>query len=191
MRYVHPELMPLAVLTIQISAGELGHDPKTLEDELNRISQRAHHWRALVLLDEADVFVQTRSLDSHHNARVSVFLRKLEYHRGIMFLTTNRVRDFDDAIQSRITLALKYGSLNLTTRRQLWISFLAKARTANGAAKYGSKDLERLAERDLNGRQVRFSQPDHVKLVMLTNHHRSRTRLLELMRWLCIRRPRF
>lgn len=35
--------MPLAVLTIQVSAGELGHDRKTLEDELNRISQRAYH----------------------------------------------------------------------------------------------------------------------------------------------------
>ena len=74
-----------------------------------------------------------------------------------MFLTTNRVRDFDDAIQSRITLALKYGSLSLTIRKQLWISFSAKARTASGAANYDSKDLERLAERDLNGRQVRLS----------------------------------
>ena len=28
-----------------------------------------------------------------------------------MFLTTNRVRDFDDAIQSKITLAEKYETL--------------------------------------------------------------------------------
>ena len=181
--------MLLGKLTTQVSAGELGHDPKTLEDELNRISQRAHHWKALILLDEADVFVQARSMDSHHNARVSVFLRKLEYHRGIMFLTTNRVRDFDGAIQSRITLALKYGSLNMTTRKQLWIGFLEKAVTAHGAAKCGFKDLERLAEKDLNGRQVRFLQSDHIKLLMLTICHRSKTRLLELMRWLCIRRP--
>lgn len=39
--------------------------------------------------------MQARSIDSHQNARVSVFLRKLEYNQGIMFLTTNRVRDFN------------------------------------------------------------------------------------------------
>lgn len=49
-------------------------------------------------MNEANVFVQTRSIDSHQNARVSIFLRKLEYNQEIMFLTINRVRDFDDAI---------------------------------------------------------------------------------------------
>ena len=148
--------MLLGILTIQVSAGELGHEPKKLEDQLSRISQLAYHWKALVLLDEADVFVQARSINSHQNARVSVFLRKLEYNQGIMFLTTNRVRDFDDAIQSRITLAVRYEPLSLTTRKQVWESFLKKAVTVNGAAKFDQKELERLAGKDLNGRQVRL-----------------------------------
>ncbi|KAL9126352.1 MAG: hypothetical protein Q9217_004582 [Psora testacea] len=144
------------MLTAQISAGELGHDPKTLEEQLSHISQRAHHWKALVLLDEADVFVQARSVDSHQNARVSVFLRKLEYNQGIMFLTTNRVRDFDGAIQSRITLALRYEPLSLATRKQVWVSFLKKAVTVNGEAKVDQKGLDQLAGKDINGRQVRL-----------------------------------
>lgn len=49
------------------------------------------HWRALVLLDEADVFVQERSLNHNVNGLVSVFLRRLEYFQGVMFLTTIRV----------------------------------------------------------------------------------------------------
>ena len=126
-----------------------------LEEQLSHISQRAYHWKALVLLDEADVFVQARSIDSHQNARVSVFLRKLEYNQGIMFLTTNRVRDFDDAIQSRITLAVRYDPLNLVTIKQVWVSFLKKAATLNGAAEFDEKELDRLAGKDLNGRQVR------------------------------------
>lgn len=36
------------------------------------------------------------------NSVVSVFLRKLEYYDAIMFLTTNRVAQFDEAILSRI-----------------------------------------------------------------------------------------
>ena len=147
--------MLLGILIIQVSAGELGHEPKKLEDQLSHISQLAYHWKALVLMDEADVFVQARSIDSHQNARISVFLRKLEYNQGIMFLTTNRVRDFDDAIQSRITLAVRYEPLSLATRKQVWASFLKKAVTANGAAKYNPEDLDGLARKDLNGRQVR------------------------------------
>ncbi|KAL2058743.1 hypothetical protein ABVK25_000034 [Lepraria finkii] len=138
-----------------ISAEELGHDPKTLEEQLSHTSQPAHHWKALVLLDEADVFVQARSIDSQQNARVSVFLRKLEYNQGIMFLTTNRVRDFDDAIQSRITLALRYEPLSLATRKQIWVSFLKKAVTVNGAAKVDQKGLDRLAGKHINGRQIK------------------------------------
>jgi len=122
---------------------------------LSHISQLAYHWKALVLLHEADVFVQARSIDSHQNARVSVFLRKLEYNQGIMFLTTNRVRDFDDAIQSRITLAVRTSPLSRDTRKQIWASFLKKALTANGAAKYNPKDLNELAKKDFNGRQVK------------------------------------
>ena len=82
--------MLVGILTIQVSAGELSHEPKKLKDQLSHISQLAYHWEALILLDEADVFVQARSIDSHQNARVSVFLRKLEYNQGIMFLTINQ-----------------------------------------------------------------------------------------------------
>ena len=49
--------------------------------------------------------------DVARNKLVSVFLRKLEYCEGIMFLTTNRVSDFDEAILSRIYLMLKYHEL--------------------------------------------------------------------------------
>jgi len=184
--------MLLGILTIQVSAGELGHEPKKLEDQLSHISQLAYHWRALVLLDEADVFVQARSIDSHQNARVSVFLRKLEYNQGIMFLTTNRVRDFDDAIQSRITLAVRYEPLSLATRKQVWASFLKKAATANGAAKYNAEDLDGLARKNLNGRQVRAPLSNPVGYVNTDRvvHRRSKTWLPRLMRWPYITTPR-
>ena len=50
---------------------------------------------------------------------VSVFLRILEYCKGIFFLTTNRVSDFEEAILSRINLMLKYDALGLNTRKQI------------------------------------------------------------------------
>jgi len=71
-----------------------------------------------------------------------VFLRTLEYYRGIIILTTNRVKDIDDAIQSRISVALHYGPLGLDTRKTIWESFLKKAATAKGRAKYTSTNLD-------------------------------------------------
>jgi hypothetical protein len=41
-----------------------------------------------------------------------VFRRVLEYYSGILFLTTNRVGDFDEAFTSRIHISLHYPELN-------------------------------------------------------------------------------
>ncbi len=86
-----------------VTAGELGTDSRALEQELEKVLNLAHAWGAVLLLDEADVFLEKRTIqDIHRNALVSVFLRLLEYFQGILFLTTNRVETFDDAFQSRI-----------------------------------------------------------------------------------------
>ena len=60
---------------------------------------------SILLLDEADVFLERRSPENlTRNGLVSVFLRKLEYYEGIVFLTTNRVSHFDEAILSELIL---------------------------------------------------------------------------------------
>lgn len=95
-----------------VSAGELGTSPRELEQELQKILDLAHSWGAVLLLDEADVFLEARTAqDIHRNALVSIFLRLLEYFQGILFLTTNRVATFDDAFQSRIHIALRVSAL--------------------------------------------------------------------------------
>jgi hypothetical protein len=93
-----------------------------------------------------------------HNSLVLVFLRKLEYYQGIMFLTTNRVTDFDEAMQSRIHLTLKYGALGIDTRRGIWKSFLETATTVKGKAIYTPIELDKLVRKELNGREVSFIQ---------------------------------
>jgi hypothetical protein len=68
---------------------------------VSRIFQIASRWKALLLFDEADVFVTKRSPHSlQRNRLVAIFLRKLEYFEGIQFLTTNQVNDFDAAVLS-------------------------------------------------------------------------------------------
>jgi hypothetical protein len=113
-------------------------------------------WNALLLLDEADIFLEQRSIsDINRNALVCIFLRTLEYYQGIMFFTTNRVKQIDNAITSRIHFKIKYDNLGLEQRRGVWDYFLGKAVTPQGPPVYSSNGLESLLEKQLNGREVR------------------------------------
>jgi len=67
-----------------------------------------------------------------------------------MFLTTNRVTDFDKVMQSRIHLTLKYSTLNLAIRKGIWISFLKIAETLKREAICALKELKELAGKPLN-----------------------------------------
>ena len=143
-----------------VSAGELGTNPRELESELNKILDIAHSWGAVLLLDEADVFLEKRTIqDIHRNALVSIFLRLLEYFQGILFLTTNRVETFDDAFQSRIHVALRYGDLTTKAKRTVWKMFLEKVREKDGVeiVTFKESDYDKLARHNLNGRQIKNS----------------------------------
>jgi hypothetical protein len=143
-----------------VSAGELGTNPRELEAELNKILDIAHSWGAVLLLDEADVFLEKRTIqDIHRNALVSIFLRLLEYFQGILFLTTNRVETFDDAFQSRIHVALRYGELTTKAKKSVWMMFLGKVREKDGVETddFVDGDYDTLSKHNLNGRQVRSS----------------------------------
>ena len=139
-----------------MSAGEIGTKSEDAEKKLTRIFDIASHWKAVLLLDEADVFVEQRAMtDAPRNALVCVFLRKLEYLEGILFLTTNRVKTIDEAIASRIHLPLRYVELDGSARKDVWKSFLSKGNATKRGATLTSKDFERLAKKELNGREVR------------------------------------
>lgn len=59
-----------------VSSGELGTYPTDLEENLSQILDVATVWKAVLLLDEADVFLERRSLhDLQRNSLVSIFLR--------------------------------------------------------------------------------------------------------------------
>eukprot|EP01102_Stenamoeba_stenopodia_P006723 TRINITY_DN1868_c0_g1_i2.p1 TRINITY_DN1868_c0_g1~~TRINITY_DN1868_c0_g1_i2.p1 ORF type:complete len:587 (+),score=134.29 TRINITY_DN1868_c0_g1_i2:167-1927(+) len=134
-----------------ISVGELGTTPELLEKTLSNILQLASIWKAVILLDEADIFLEKRSEnDIVRNAMVGVFLRLLEYHQGVLFLTTNRVKNFDPAFHSRISVALRYHDLDADSREKIWKNLLQAADIQN----VNPKDFRNY---DINGRQIKNS----------------------------------
>jgi DNA replicative helicase MCM subunit Mcm2 (Cdc46/Mcm family) len=65
-------------------------------------------------------------------------------------LTTNRVKSFDPAFHSRISIALKYRDLTEDAREQIWKNFLELAKISSPDI-----DAKELAKYDINGRQIK------------------------------------
>lgn len=123
----------------------------------------------MVLLDEADVFLQERDLyDLGRNALVSVFLRHIEYYDGLLFLTTNRPGQIDEAFQSRIHVTLGLPNLDAERQKKVWLIFIRTLRLDEAKDVDRRKKIELLdfVQNDLipglrssmsamNGRQIR------------------------------------
>jgi len=145
----------------QVTCGDIGTDPEGLEERLEEIFDYAHTFGAVLLLDEADIFLQDRDYKNlERNALVSIFLRTLEYFKGVLFLTTNRVGTFDQAFQSRIHVTLGLPSLDQDRRTSVWAIFLHDLAHNNVISDPRCAELMRLVKEKwskdkLNGRQIR------------------------------------
>ncbi len=92
---------------LTVSAGELGTYSWETDYKLKAILRRGERWGAVVLLDEADVFLQERDkTDVSRNALVSIFLTQVEYHPGILIFTTNLIKQIDSAFESTCYLRM-------------------------------------------------------------------------------------
>lgn len=103
-----------------VQCSQIGTDEETIEKNLGIILKRATRWNAILQLDEADVYIRHRGEDIQQNAIVGIFLRLLEYYRGIMFMTTNRATTIDDAIVSRATAYIRYDRPDEKKIARLW-----------------------------------------------------------------------
>lgn len=86
----------------------------------------------------------------------------MEYFKGLLFLTTNRVGQIDDAFISRVHVAIGYKALDADDRARIWNGFFrklvrdraGKIQVAPDAKKWvlNSTGAE---QTDLNGRDIR------------------------------------
>jgi len=147
---VFAEAEERALYSIQCS--QLGTDPDTLEDELLKIFSRGQRWNAVMLLDEADVYVRSRGEDLTQNAIVGVFLRVLEYQSSILFLTTNRPENVDDAIASRCIAKIEYKSPTPIDQKRIW-----RVLADNAKISITDQDINEIVEKNsgLSGRDIK------------------------------------
>ena len=121
---VFSEAMKRPLYCVQCS--QLGTSEAELEKKLQMVLGRATRWRAILLIDEADVYIHARGNDIEQNAIVGVFLRVLEYYRGVLFMTSNRETVVDDAIMSRATAWIQYTYPDTERLKRIWTVLAAQ-----------------------------------------------------------------
>ena len=130
---------------------------------LQKILKLCELWKAVLLIDEAEAYLENRVYgNTMRNAVVTVLLRLLEYHEEVIFLTTNYIKRIDVAFKSRISVAIKYPTLDITSREKIWTRFLETAGVdilenellfpRAGESKFTKLQLNKLAVQELNGR---------------------------------------
>ncbi|KAK3489913.1 P-loop containing nucleoside triphosphate hydrolase protein [Neurospora crassa] len=147
---------------LSLTCADIGTEDVSMEKKLMKWFQLAEKWGAVMLIDEADVFLEKRvTSDLKRNSLVSVFLRCVEYYRGVLFLTTSRVGQFDDAFMSRIHVVIHYKSLTPQDRKKIWRQFFKKLssertdfRITRRAQDYVLEDKD-ITSMPWNGREIR------------------------------------
>lgn len=157
-----------------------GDTKKGYDTVMKNILLLSERWNAIILIDEADIFVERRSLsDIKRNAIVGTFLKVLEYFNGVMFLTTNRSSCFDEAILNRVHVTFKYENLSEEGRLQIWKNLVCKIlkerkKNPKPFLNIGKITFKEVAKLELNGRQIRtclnlaLCYAEHSKIMLNT-----------------------
>lgn len=162
---------------LSLTAQDVGLTTTTdAEMNLRRWFTLAAKWDAILLIDEADLFLEQRregSLD--RNSLSTVFLRTMEYYEGVLFLTTNRAGHIDDSFISRITCPIAYHPLSPETKSKIVKKFVRRYEET-GTIEVHQRAESYLIEHftDLNGRQLRNVLQNAVALAEVQQRSENR-----------------
>ncbi|KAL3426801.1 ATPase [Phlyctema vagabunda] len=158
---------------LSITCADIGTEPAQVDRNLERYFSLGESWGAVMLLDEADIYLEQRErglAELQHNSLVSIFLKALEIYKGILFLTTNRVGALDEGFASRFHVALRFPTLTDDSRAQIWkynFDLLERdyttLRVAESARSY-TMDSSEIKTVKWNGREIRNALQTAVSL---------------------------
>jgi hypothetical protein len=118
---------------ITIRGDELVKEPAKSDRELEGIFKVARHWGAVLLVADADAYVDQSNISSIQRREfVASFHRMLQYYRGVLFLATSHVERFDDKLLSRVDAPIHCRDLNNDERWSLWQALFANFKKEKG-----------------------------------------------------------
>jgi SpoVK/Ycf46/Vps4 family AAA+-type ATPase len=111
----------------QLISKYMGDSEKTIrkvfQDYTHFCEENKRH--ALLLLNEGDSIISKRiavekSIDQSNNSMQNILLEELENFSGIMFVTTNMIKNFDPAFERRFLFKLKFGMPSAKIQQIIW-----------------------------------------------------------------------
>ncbi|OTA98686.1 hypothetical protein M426DRAFT_39715, partial [Hypoxylon sp. CI-4A] len=114
---------------------------------------RAARWKAIFLLDMADIFVPKRGNSTFESKYIaSIFLKVLENYSGIAILVTDRPEALDNALYSRVHVKIEFPEPDQEEREKIWIGALTE--TNNTLTIEVSAMVDKLKKLELDGRRI-------------------------------------
>lgn len=141
---------------IRLQLGGL-FDADAVRDKLVRGFELAAKYKAVLLLDEVDVFIRKRGGSPVFDANTAEFLRTLEHYEGILVMTTNLATHIDEAVFSRAHVVLGYEQQTPAERKIIWESLLTQQVRDSmiGNENTFNAMIGQLSEIKLNGREIK------------------------------------
>ncbi|KAI3320346.1 P-loop containing nucleoside triphosphate hydrolase protein [Xylariaceae sp. AK1471] len=148
----------------RITCGDLGTDLDVLEKRLQEVFLRATNWKAILLLDEADIFVQARDVqDLRRYAVVSIFLHHLDNSEAFLLMTTNHADKLDQALEPRINMPIYLPDIDFEAQKVVWKNWIWRLENPTHSQKlrweefidFELQNSEEGACTTMNGRQIR------------------------------------
>jgi hypothetical protein len=141
----------------RVTHTDIGKNVLSAERVFKSVLQIKPAWRCIVLLDDADVFLEQRSSrDLKHNGLISAFLQFLERYNGTLVLTSHRVGSFDGVLKSRIQFAVHLEKPTQQQRIRVWKNHANRLGKLTGYDDKASilSHIEELSEFELDGQQI-------------------------------------
>ncbi len=135
--------------------GESEKNVRNIFDAYKDICQKTKS-KPLLLLNEADQFLSSRSVGSNssadkmHNQMQNIFLEQIEKFDGILIATTNLLESIDPAFSRRFDYKIEFSKPDLKQRLELWRKILPE-----NAIYDENFDIKSLAKYPLSGGQMK------------------------------------
>ncbi|KAJ3957595.1 hypothetical protein N0V92_005845 [Colletotrichum tropicale] len=143
----------------RVSAGEFSVNPSDLGKRLGEIFLLVRRWGAIILIDEAGMFMTKRQASTPaQNAAITAFLWLLHTYDGLIFLTSTS-EDIDTAFYDCIHATIKYVGLDETQRTNIWRRQLQRAIGSPEehplSSRWPEETYRLLGKVETNGRDIR------------------------------------
>lgn len=124
------------------------------EKRLERLLRRGEERRCVLLFDEADVLFSRRGevdrgQDKYANLSTAYLLQEIERYQGVALLSTNLLRNFDEAFLRRLQYIVRFPMPDRAAREELWRRALPPER------REGDVPFARLAGPELSPARIR------------------------------------